>query len=118
LAYSAAAPVALRVGFYYVANACGRLLGTLLSGLLYQLGGRERLTVRRGRPRRGGRGRGDAPSAGHVPGRLGRRQRRRLRPCGPPPRRPWPGVAVVPMSCSLPVLSADHRSVQTRQREV
>ncbi|MGB1027266.1 MAG: hypothetical protein ACPGYL_11970, partial [Rhodospirillaceae bacterium] len=30
--------VALTVGFYYMANAWGRLLGTLLSGLLYQWG--------------------------------------------------------------------------------
>ena len=27
------------VGFYYMANAGGRLLGTLLSGVTYQLGG-------------------------------------------------------------------------------
>ena len=27
------------VGFYYMANAGGRLLGTLLSGLTYQIGG-------------------------------------------------------------------------------
>jgi hypothetical protein len=27
------------VGFYYMANAGGRLLGTVLSGLTYQLGG-------------------------------------------------------------------------------
>jgi hypothetical protein len=27
------------VGFYYMANAGGRLTGTLLSGLLYQVGG-------------------------------------------------------------------------------
>ena len=27
------------VGFYYMANAGGRLLGTLLSGMTYQLGG-------------------------------------------------------------------------------
>jgi hypothetical protein len=27
------------VGFYYMANAAGRLLGTLLSGVSYQLGG-------------------------------------------------------------------------------
>lgn len=33
--------VALNVGFYYMANACGRLLGTLLSGLIYLLGGLE-----------------------------------------------------------------------------
>ena len=27
------------VGFYYMANAGGRLLGTVLSGLSYQIGG-------------------------------------------------------------------------------
>ena len=31
--------VALNVGFYYMANACGRLVGTLLSGLLFVAGG-------------------------------------------------------------------------------
>lgn len=30
--------VAMNVGIYYMANACGRLIGTVLSGLLYQLG--------------------------------------------------------------------------------
>ncbi len=39
LAYSDADKVSLSVGFYYMANAAGRLLGTLLSGVLYQLGG-------------------------------------------------------------------------------
>ncbi len=39
LAYSDADRVSLSVGFYYMANACGRLLGTLLSGLLYQQAG-------------------------------------------------------------------------------
>ena len=39
LAYSATDRVSLSVGFYYMANACGRLLGTLLSGLLYQRAG-------------------------------------------------------------------------------
>jgi predicted MFS family arabinose efflux permease len=39
LAYSEADRVSLSVGFYYMANACGRLLGTLLSGVLYQAGG-------------------------------------------------------------------------------
>jgi predicted MFS family arabinose efflux permease len=39
LAYSEADRVSMSVGFYYMANACGRLLGTLLSGLLYQQGG-------------------------------------------------------------------------------
>ena len=31
--------VTLDVGFYYTANALGRFLGTLLSGLTYQFGG-------------------------------------------------------------------------------
>ncbi|PYC48262.1 MFS transporter [Litorivita pollutaquae] len=31
--------VTMDVGFYYMANAAGRLLGTLMSGLCYQLGG-------------------------------------------------------------------------------
>ena len=39
LAYSEADRVSLSVGFYYMANAAGRLLGTLLSGLLYQRSG-------------------------------------------------------------------------------
>ncbi len=39
LAYTESDQVALNVGFYYMANAAGRLLGTLLSGLLFQLGG-------------------------------------------------------------------------------
>lgn len=39
LAYSEADRVSLSVGFYYMANACGRLIGTLLSGVLYQQGG-------------------------------------------------------------------------------
>ena len=39
LAYSEADRVSQNVGFYYMANACGRLLGTLLSGVLYQHAG-------------------------------------------------------------------------------
>lgn len=39
LAYSSHDEVALDVGFYYSANAAGRLVGTLLSGLLYLWGG-------------------------------------------------------------------------------
>lgn len=39
LAYSDDDAVALDVGFYYSANAAGRLVGTLLSGVLYLLGG-------------------------------------------------------------------------------
>ncbi|MBF0274749.1 MAG: organoarsenical effux MFS transporter ArsJ [Nitrospinae bacterium] len=41
LDYSDGDKVALNVGFYYMANAGGRLLGTLLSGLLYQISGVE-----------------------------------------------------------------------------
>jgi predicted MFS family arabinose efflux permease len=33
------AKVALNVGFYYMANAIGRLVGTLLSGLVFQYAG-------------------------------------------------------------------------------
>jgi predicted MFS family arabinose efflux permease len=39
LAYSEADRVSQSVGFYYMANAAGRLMGTLLSGVLYQRGG-------------------------------------------------------------------------------
>ncbi len=41
LAYSDGDDVSLDVGFYYSANAAGRLVGTLLSGLLYLWGGLE-----------------------------------------------------------------------------
>lgn len=36
LSYTDSDKVAMNVGFYYMANACGRLVGTILSGLLYQ----------------------------------------------------------------------------------
>ncbi len=39
LAYTNADDVAMDVGFYYSANAAGRLLGTLLSGVVYLAGG-------------------------------------------------------------------------------
>lgn len=39
LAYTDSDKVALNVGFYYMANACGRLVGTLLSGVMYLVGG-------------------------------------------------------------------------------
>jgi hypothetical protein len=39
LAYAGSEKAAEDVGFYYAANAGGRLMGTLLSGILYQLGG-------------------------------------------------------------------------------
>jgi MFS family permease len=38
LAYTDSDKVAMNVGFYYMANAGGRLIGTVLSGLLYQYG--------------------------------------------------------------------------------
>jgi predicted MFS family arabinose efflux permease len=39
LAYSDRDKVAMNVGFYYMANAGGRLLGTVLSGGVYQMWG-------------------------------------------------------------------------------
>jgi hypothetical protein len=39
LAYAGSEKAAEDVGFYYAANALGRFLGTLMSGLLYQWGG-------------------------------------------------------------------------------
>lgn len=39
LAYAGSRKAAEDVGFYYAANAAGRLMGTLLSGALYQAGG-------------------------------------------------------------------------------
>jgi len=39
LAFGRADRITRDVGFYYMANAAGRLIGTLLSGLSYQLGG-------------------------------------------------------------------------------
>jgi MFS family permease len=41
LAYADNDRAAMNVGFYYMANAGGRLAGTILSGLLYELGGLE-----------------------------------------------------------------------------
>ena len=41
VAFSEGDKVSLDVGFYYMANAIGRFLGTLLSGLVYQLAGLE-----------------------------------------------------------------------------
>jgi MFS family permease len=38
LSYADSKKVAQSVGFYYMANACGRLAGTVLSGALYQWG--------------------------------------------------------------------------------
>ena len=39
LTFTKAERVTMDVGFYYMANAGGRLAGTLLSGLTYQAGG-------------------------------------------------------------------------------
>ena len=39
LAFSKDHDVSLNVGFYYMSNAAGRLVGTLLSGLIYQMWG-------------------------------------------------------------------------------
>lgn len=39
LAFGAADRITRDVGFYYMANAAGRLIGTLLSGLSFQIGG-------------------------------------------------------------------------------
>jgi MFS family permease len=39
LAFGSDARITRDVGFYYMANAAGRLIGTLLSGLSYQIGG-------------------------------------------------------------------------------
>ena len=39
LAFGSAERITRDVGFYYMANAAGRLIGTLLSGLSYQIGG-------------------------------------------------------------------------------
>jgi len=39
LSFTKAERVTMDVGFYYMANAAGRLMGTLLSGITYQVGG-------------------------------------------------------------------------------
>ena len=49
LAYTDSDKVAMNVGFYYMANAGGRLAGTVLSGLLYQWQGLEAACGRRRR---------------------------------------------------------------------
>ena len=55
LAYAEGDKVAMNVGFYYMANAGGRLAGTVLSGALYQWRGLEALPVGVGRVRARGR---------------------------------------------------------------
>jgi hypothetical protein len=39
LAFGSVERITRDVGFYYMANAAGRLIGTLLSGLSFQIGG-------------------------------------------------------------------------------
>jgi len=39
LSFGDARRIARDVGFYYMSNAAGRLVGTLLSGVSYQVGG-------------------------------------------------------------------------------
>ncbi len=39
LAFSAADRITRDVGFYFMTNAAGRLIGTALSGISYQIGG-------------------------------------------------------------------------------
>jgi hypothetical protein len=39
LAFTSTGRVTMDVGFYYMSNAAGRLVGTLLSGVSYQIGG-------------------------------------------------------------------------------
>ena len=48
VAYAEADKVALRVGFYYTANAAGRLLGTVLSGAVFQAAGQGEAGLRAG----------------------------------------------------------------------
>lgn len=45
LAWSQHERVSLTVGFYYMANAGGRLAGTILSGLIYQSGGMTAIVI-------------------------------------------------------------------------
>jgi len=41
VSYASADGVSLDVGFYYMANALGRLIGTILSGWFFQVAGLE-----------------------------------------------------------------------------
>jgi len=77
LAYSEADRVSLSVGFYYMANACGRLLGTLLSGVLYQLAGVS-ASLWGAVVLAAAAGAGVLPSSGHGRRGLGGRDGRRI----------------------------------------
>ena len=54
VSYASEDGVSLDVGFYYMANALGRLLGTVLSGWVFQAGGTGRLPGDVGAVRRAG----------------------------------------------------------------
>jgi predicted MFS family arabinose efflux permease len=43
IAHAEGDKVAMNVGFYYMANAAGRLVGTVLSGMLFQLAGQGQM---------------------------------------------------------------------------
>src|SRR5205814_7447001 len=77
LAYSESDRVSLSVGFYYMANACGRLLGTLLSGVLYQAGG-VAASLWGAVVLPAAAGAGVLPSSGHGRRGLGGREGRRI----------------------------------------
>ena len=78
LAYTDSDKVALNVGFYYMANACGRLVGTLLSGVMYLVAGLPgclwvSTALGRGSRRPYAVAAGYRPSAGCAAGRSTRR---------------------------------------------
>jgi hypothetical protein len=70
LAFTKAERVTMDVGFYYMANAAGRLIGTVLSGLTYQIGGLAD-DARDGGDHAGLFGVGGGPSARGAPGTTG-----------------------------------------------
>ncbi len=99
------------VGFYYMANAAGRLLGTLLSGLTYQVGGlalclgtSALFVALSALGRRPAAPRGDGPGAG-------------LR-CGQPPRTamPAPPAAATSTTAQGGVFHATSRTKHTSAR--
>jgi hypothetical protein len=67
LAFTRAERVTMDVGFYYMANAAGRLIGTVLSGLTYQIGGLP-LTLGTAAVMLAGLGLGGGASAAGRPG--------------------------------------------------
>ena len=82
LHYAEGDKVAMNVGFYYMANAGGRLIGTVLSGLLYQWQGLTACLVASVRvPPRGRHALAPAAARGHCPERVSRC----VKPCDAPP---------------------------------